>query len=801
MKEKIKKMPGRIRNYFCSHMSAQVTVTVVLLLILAGLVLQIYVKNQYFNYLLRNTRSMEESMIETSTINIDANLKDIISAACNVGVNETLRVLVENTEADGILLAKEKLTLGSRMDDIAHQIGSVVSIAIVSDEGLWQEYGVYWYQTSSKGVWEDGNLDKLQEIYEKTMALQKEKANVRYYVETDPAVHSQWPQIRMVHIAVPLIGKTYSYSHVKNVAVVSFDMGDILEKSAFDRVADKPLSIGYIADENNRIIYHPNEEYDGMTVESYRKTLDSTENISRSLKYFGWTAYITTDLGKMRAQVNQMYTRSIYVYLFLLCICGFLWQFTIRRVLKPIDIIRDSMRNIKLSKNLPKIEVKGTNEIWQLAGYYNEMAETLERQYKEIRRYYREKNLSIRQKNKAEKEALESQINAHFLCNTLTAINYNAIDNEDYEVADLLKKLSNMLSYTFSRKLVSVSLGQELRWVEQYLYLQKFRLMDVFDYEIEFQEEYGEWPCCKLFIQPFVENSKGVKVFWLDEAEPEYTVYDFENYRYHLGPDIQVGNIYPVMYAKTFFDGMKAEGQENIINLLRCAWAGSQKYGALVWSGDIKSSFPSMKNQVAAGLNMGIAGIPWWTTDIGGFFGANINDPEFHELLIRWFEYGCFCPVMRLHGYRWPLQPQYGTTGGATCVSGAPNEVWSYTDQVCEILSDYLRLRERMLPYITELMEEAHEKGTPVMRPLFYDFPEDKESWNVETEYMFGPKVLVKPITDADARETDVYLPGGASWTNAWTGETFEGGQKVHVAAPIEQIPLFTRDGYKLPMK
>ena len=136
MKEKIKKMPGRIRNYFCSHMSAQVTVTVVLLLILAGLVLQIYVKNQYFNYLLRNTRSMEESMIETSTINIDANLKDIISAACNVGVNETLRVLVENTEADGILLAKEKLTLGSRMDDIAHQIGSVVSIAIVSDEGM-----------------------------------------------------------------------------------------------------------------------------------------------------------------------------------------------------------------------------------------------------------------------------------------------------------------------------------------------------------------------------------------------------------------------------------------------------------------------------------------------------------------------------------------------------------------------------------------------------------------------------------------------------------------------------------------
>lgn len=291
---------------------------------------------------------------------------------------------------------------------------------------------------------------------------------------------------------------------------------------------------------------------------------------------------------------------------------------------------------------------------------------------------------------------------------------------------------------------------------------------------------------------------KGVKIFWLDEAEPEYTVYDFENYRYHMGPDVQVGNIYPLMYAKTFFDGMKAQGQENIINLLRCAWAGSQKYGALVWSGDIKSSFKSLRNQFAAGLNMGLAGIPWWTTDIGGFFGANVNDPDFHELLVRWFEYGAFCPVMRLHGYRWPLQPQHGTTGGATCVSGAPNEVWSYTDEVYEILKDYLFLREKMKPYIEELMAEAHEKGTPVMRPLFYDFDKDAACWEVETEYMFGPKVLVAPVMEAGQTSAQVYLPKGSRWTNAWTKEEWEGGQTVTVDAPLSQIPLFTRDGFTL---
>ena len=292
--------------------------------------------------------------------------------------------------------------------------------------------------------------------------------------------------------------------------------------------------------------------------------------------------------------------------------------------------------------------------------------------------------------------------------------------------------------------------------------------------------------------------SKGVKVFWLDEAEPEYTYYDYDNYRYFLGPDVQVGNIYPVMYAKTFFDGMKQEGQENIINLLRCAWAGSQRYGALVWSGDIMSSFESLRNQFAAGLNMGIAGIPWWTTDIGGFFGADVRDPKFHEILVRWFEYGTFCPVMRLHGYRWPIQPQVGTTGGATCLSGAPNEVWSYTDEVYEILKDYLFLRERMKPYITGIMKEAHEKGTPVMRPLFYDFPQDQKAWETEDAYMFGPDVLVAPVMYAEQREREVYLPAGAKWKNYWTGEMFDGGQCVTVSAPLAQIPLFFRDGKEI---
>ncbi|MDC9435764.1 glycoside hydrolase family 31 protein, partial [Clostridioides difficile] len=123
--------------------------------------------------------------------------------------------------------------------------------------------------------------------------------------------------------------------------------------------------------------------------------------------------------------------------------------------------------------------------------------------------------------------------------------------------------------------------------------------------------------------------SKGFKLFWLDVAEPGYMVYDFDNYRYYNGPSLQVANLYPLEYTKMIYDGLKEEGEENIVSLVRCAWAGSQRYGALAWSGDIDSSFKAFRNQVNSGLNMGIAGIPWWTTDIGGFHGGNPNDEEF----------------------------------------------------------------------------------------------------------------------------------------------------------------------------
>ncbi len=296
----------------------------------------------------------------------------------------------------------------------------------------------------------------------------------------------------------------------------------------------------------------------------------------------------------------------------------------------------------------------------------------------------------------------------------------------------------------------------------------------------------------KLVKQNYYD--KGVRIFWLDEAEPEYAVYDFDHYRYHLGPNLQVANIYPVKYAQGFYEGMAAEGQENIVNLLRCAWAGSQRYGALVWSGDIDSSFESLRNQLAAGLNMGLAGIPWWTTDIGGFHGGVNDDPSFRECLIRWFQFATFSPVLRMHGDREPHSAPLSATGGGMCVSGAPNELWSFGDEVYSILEKYLRLRERMRPYVRSLMSAAHTHGSPIIRPLFYDFPADDRAWDIEDAYMFGPDVLVAPILFEGKRARDVYLPSAARWISHGSGEVFDGGQVVNEPAPLDHLPVFLRE-------
>lgn len=288
---------------------------------------------------------------------------------------------------------------------------------------------------------------------------------------------------------------------------------------------------------------------------------------------------------------------------------------------------------------------------------------------------------------------------------------------------------------------------------------------------------------------------QGVRLFWLDEAEPEWGNYDMDAFRFHAGQALAVGNLYPQLYSRTFYEGQQGDGVDGVINLVRCAWAGSQRYGALAWSGDISSTWEAMAAQITAGIHMGVAGIPWFTTDIGGFGGGDIRDPHFHELLVRWFQFGAFLPVMRMHGDRIPQQPVTAADGSRRLPSGAANEVWSYGEDVYQILAGYIRLREDLRPYLREVMREAHEHGQPVMRGLFHGFPQDPAAWDVIDQYLLGPDLLVAPVLNPGAQEREVYLPAGAGWTDLATGHRFEGGQRISASAPLHGIPVFVRDG------
>ena len=304
-------------------------------------------------------------------------------------------------------------------------------------------------------------------------------------------------------------------------------------------------------------------------------------------------------------------------------------------------------------------------------------------------------------------------------------------------------------------------------------------------------------PEARAFIWSQVREhyyDQGIRGWWLDACEPEIKPANFGNLRFAAGAGQEVANLYPREHVRAFYEGMAAEGETEIMMLCRSAWAGSQRYGALVWSGDIPTTFASLGIQVRAGLSMAMSGIPWWNTDIGGFHGGDHRDPEFRELLVRWFQYAAFTPVLRLHGDRAPQ------TGLGHDKTGGPNEVWSYGDDAYELIVQTLALRERLRPYLHTQMELASRVGLPPMRPLFVDFPDDQQSWEVEDQFLFGPDLLVAPITAYGARSRAVYLPEGARWSDAWTGHRHDGGTWIDVHAPLDRIPVFARDEAQVPV-
>lgn len=288
----------------------------------------------------------------------------------------------------------------------------------------------------------------------------------------------------------------------------------------------------------------------------------------------------------------------------------------------------------------------------------------------------------------------------------------------------------------------------------------------------------------------------GIDGFWIDNTEPDFVAYDLENYRYSAGPALACSNVYPQLLSRAFYDGMRGLRDAPVVNLVRSAWAGSQKYGNIVWSGDIPSTFASLAAQIQCGLNMGLAGIPWWTTDIGGFITQDWEDPVFRELLVRWFQFAVYSPVLRMHGNRGPhtIPPLDDRDwGGGYLFTGHDNELWSYGEENYEIFRRYLGIRESLRSYLEELYGEARISGAPLMRTMFFEFPDDRTCWYLQDQYMLGGRYLVAPVLHPQATERTVYIPAEGDWLLTLDGTVYHGSGWITCPAPLNYMPVLER--------
>jgi alpha-D-xyloside xylohydrolase len=278
-----------------------------------------------------------------------------------------------------------------------------------------------------------------------------------------------------------------------------------------------------------------------------------------------------------------------------------------------------------------------------------------------------------------------------------------------------------------------------------------------------------------------------IDAWWLDATEPEND--DLQHRRILDGslPGELLRNVYPLYVNKTVYEGLRRDDptKQRAFILTRSGFAGIQRYGTATWSGDVGHDWETLRRQITGGLGQMSAGVPWWTYDAGGFFrpGDQYNNKEYHEMFLRWFQTATFFPLLRVHGYMSNTEP------------------WRYGEKVEQVVSRYLDLRYRLLPYIYSEASRVSLIGSTLMRPLVMDFAHDQAALEIKHQFMFGPSILVSPVTEPGVKQWSLYLPAhDGGWIDFWSGEMRKGGMHIDVPADIETLPLFVKAGSIIPM-
>ena len=501
----MKKQVQSAMRYYKSHIWIEIAASVVLISAVLLMIFYFYLRNQYYGYLISETEKSDEVVLSSASNSLNNLFSGQLHIGGEIAVNDELYNAVHSyTENFSELTPAIERRLKNELSRITHYSEDIAALAVVTKDGLLYEYGRYWNANGLPALWTEDNLAVLAEMYDEVMQNVKTHKAGYYQVMTRPAWREALPTMNIYHIGFPLIGTYSSLAKVEAVIVVTYKMENIARTGALISDATLDYTYRYLTDDQGTVIFHEDPDLIGTAEADYlQKT--GAEVVSRPLDYFDWHVNIAIDRQAILRRVNSIYTRSAAVYMLEILLAFAVWTVHLRSILRPIETVKRAMEGIEQGKQ-KKVEIRGEHEVWLLAAEYNRMLDALNEQSAMVQKEYQEKVEMSERRIQAERTALESQINAHFIFNTLNAINYNVLESGDTETSGLIKRLSNILQYTLSQK-TEVTLGSEFDMALQYLYLQKYRLMDKFEYEISFPEEYGEWPCCKLFLQPFIENS------------------------------------------------------------------------------------------------------------------------------------------------------------------------------------------------------------------------------------------------------------------------------------------------------
>lgn len=496
----------KVRDYCKSHMWCSFAMAILVAIILLMTIMWVYMKNQYYTHLVETTYTTEEALMNSVRINMKNQMETYINLGSGLSINEETVDAIQDF-VTGDVDAQTNKDMSNALKSAARSSTFIVGIAVASEEGIIYQYDKNEMRIAgSRPIWEEDSEEMIKEVFSEIKEKNGKNEIPRYKIITHPMIHPNMESLGMIHIAFPLKNLN-SYQNVEYMMLVSFQTQPLTSFLRQMNQNQEEYIQAYIEDSEGEIMLHTQgREYMGIRSSDYQKENQLT-GLTAQIGNYGWTLHAVIDEEMLMKKVDTIYGQMVIIYAGAILIILLILFWTTNRILRPVNIISNSIKRVEDSETREQIAIEGTNEVWQLAQEYNNMLQKIRKAAQDVEEQHDKVIESLKMKQRAEREALESQINAHFICNTINAINYEAMESGNFKVSILLKKLSNILRYTFDQKHQNVYMFQEISWIEQYLFLQRERLDNAFSYEIDFDSDYDNWPCRKLMLQPFVENS------------------------------------------------------------------------------------------------------------------------------------------------------------------------------------------------------------------------------------------------------------------------------------------------------